>query len=147
MGYARIRCACGRARGLGYGGNGGYGRERWRARWGRRDASRRAGVMGLRAPARGGVRLRYGACASRRAGVTGLRPRALARTLGTARRFAARNDERAACAALQLYQYIDVPLDCQSARRWYVPADGDALRSAVSADLRPRRQLPSVSPR
>lgn len=41
---ARIGCGCGRARGLGYGGNGGYGRERWRARWGRRDASRRAGV-------------------------------------------------------------------------------------------------------
>ena len=51
------------------------------------------------------------------------------------------NSERAACAALQLYQYIDVPLDCRAARRWYVPADGDALRSAVSAALRPRRQL------
>lgn len=73
VGYARIGCGCGRARGLGYGGNGGYGRERWRARWGRRDASRRAGVMGLRAPARGDVRLRYGACASRRAGVMRLR--------------------------------------------------------------------------
>lgn len=62
-------------------------------------------------------------------------------------RCGARNSERAAHAALQLYQlyqYIDVPLDCRAARRWYVPADGDALRSAVSAALRPRRQLPKL---
>lgn len=67
-------------------------------------------------------------------------PRGLARC-------GALNSERAACAALQLYQlyqYIDVPLDCRTARRWYVPADGDALRSAVSAALRPRRQLPKL---
>lgn len=59
-------------------------------------------------------------------------------------RCGALNSERAAQAALQLYQYIDVPLDCRAARRWYVPADGDALRSAVSAALHPRRQLPKL---
>lgn len=71
--------------------------------------------------------------------------RATGATMGA--RCGARNSERAACAALQLYQlyqYIDVPLDCRAARRWYVPADGDALRSAVSAALRPRRQLPKL---
>lgn len=74
--------------------------------------------------------------------------RATGATMGA--RCGARNSKRAACAALQLYQlyqYIDVPLDCRAARRWYVPADGDALRSAVSAALRPRRQLHSLSPR
>ena len=34
------------------------------------DGAALRGALGLRAPARGGVRLRYGACASRRAGVT-----------------------------------------------------------------------------
>lgn len=71
--------------------------------------------------------------------------RATGATMGA--RCGAQNSKRAARAALQLYQlyqYIDVPLDCRTARRWYVPADGDALRSAVSAALRPRRQLPKL---
>ena len=166
---ARNECGCGRARGLGYEGYEGYeGLRECNAAlcasgggvgaWGALAAAAVAVALRGRArPPPGPVvpvwRLRSArataACPSAPRSLRGCGARCGAQvtwaTMGA--RCGAQNSERAARAALQLYQSIDVPLDCRSARRWYIPADGDALRSAISAALRPRRQLPSVSPR
>lgn len=102
-------------------------------------------------PPRGPVVPRWRLRSARPAGACPPAPRISACVLGAmgyGERAEARRIVRGRLAPPSSYiGSIDVPLDCRAARRWYITADGDALRSAVSAALRPRRQLPSLSPR
>lgn len=84
------------------------------------DGAALRGALGLRAPARGGVRLRYGACASRRAGVTVASAGAHAGVTGATLRGAL-----VARFVLQLLRTIGVSLDSLCARRCRDLADGD----------------------
>ena len=104
------------------------------------DGATLRGALGLRAPARGGVRLRYGACASRRAGATVASAGAHAGDGACASRRA-----EVASFALQLYQPIGVSLDSLRARRCVGRCRRRTLRSTRAA--RARRRLPSISSR